>query len=149
MNISRILCLLPVFAAMPAMADQAKCIANSFPIVKITKDYQFSSPLFELEISNKSPFAIRGIIYRILIEQEGRSIPWHDDEAGVEINGGIDKGETRSVGVGAYGAPDDMPKDAKVTISITDVADKDLNQTVGKIKIMGWGNGQKSPICPD
>ncbi|WP_265517585.1 hypothetical protein [Nitratireductor luteus] len=94
------------------------------------------SDYIAVKISNGLPWAISFVHVAYTVRSQERSVPWVNENFGMDVRGGIEPGETREVKTNAFG----IPKDARnlvTTAKILDVADPQKRHVVGETFFIG------------
>ncbi|TGT91714.1 MULTISPECIES: hypothetical protein [unclassified Mesorhizobium] len=89
-----------------------------------------------LDVTNNLPWSISFVHVGYKVTTPGRSVPWSDENFGMDVNGGIEPGETRSIATSAFGLPE-IAKQLQTEAQILDVADAEKRHLVGEVKFIG------------
>ncbi|GLS33750.1 hypothetical protein SAMN04488498_11974 [Mesorhizobium albiziae] len=87
----------------------------------------------ELDVTNNLPWAISFVHVGYKVTTPGRSVPWSDENFGIDVSGGIEPGETRSIATSAFGIPE-IAADVQTEAQMLDVADAEKRHLVGEVR---------------
>ncbi|MDL4860812.1 hypothetical protein NPJ88_000545 [Halomonas elongata] len=77
--------------SMPAMADIE--VSNE----KYHPDENGLSGIFSYDVTNNYDVAVSALDLRVVASTPGREVPWADNRGSIDIPGGVEPGETRTL----------------------------------------------------
>jgi hypothetical protein len=101
---------------------------------------------FKADVTNNLGWPIAGIRIAYKVTSEGRSVPWEDDGFALQIDGGIEPGETHTIRTTAS-VPSEAPELLSTTAQVLDVSDQDQRQLIRDVTIIGWGDQKSDRQC--
>lgn len=104
--------------------------------------------VLRMTISNRLSYAISSLSYEVVVTEPGRSVPWHTSESGLAIAGGIEPGETRTIGAHMSRISSDAGNNLDVAVTVLDAADQDKTSIAGVSRFRDWSNGPSERGCP-
>ncbi|RUV62631.1 hypothetical protein EOA64_11370 [Mesorhizobium sp. M1A.F.Ca.IN.022.02.1.1] len=123
-------------AAKPDYAAIRSCLQRNVIVSKARIERTDFGPNIILDVTNNLPWAISFVHIGYKVTTPGRSVPWSDENFGMDVNGGIEPGETRSIATNAFGIPD-IARNLQTEAQILDVADAEKRHLVGEVKFVG------------
>lgn len=81
----------------------------------------------DCDVNNSTDTAVAALTFRIIGKQPDRTVPWVDDKGAMNVDGGIEPGETRRLLlIGNFASPDSLQKPGLTfTVEITEAEDVD------------------------
>lgn len=104
---------------------------------------------FTMEVTNGLSWAIAGIRIMYVAMSAGRSVPWEKDTLSLAISGGIEPGETRTIGTSALSFSNDAPDELITTVAVLDVTDPLERLLVKDVRVRGWSEEQSPMTCEE
>ncbi|ESY72768.1 hypothetical protein X743_14405 [Mesorhizobium sp. LNHC252B00] len=99
--------------------------------------------LIKVEVTNNLVWPISFVQIGYKVTTQGRSVPWANDNFGMNISGGIEPGEMREISTNVFGIPR-IANDLTTKAEILDVADAEERHLVGEVHFLG-NSDQPSP----
>lgn len=94
--------------------------------------------------TNNLDWPISGIRLQLEVVSEGRAVAWDESTHAISVPGGIEPGELRELAFTAR-LPNSTPDNARVNLTVLDVADAQRRQLVQSSRVIGWGS-ERSPL---
>ena len=125
-------------------ANVRSCLQQKVRVAnaKIAEDRSWIS----VDVTNGLPAAIAGVRYLAKVSTLGRAVPWVNRESAMDIPGGVEPGEMRTLSLYA-GTPDGASGDLVAEITVLDVIDATNKPLVGDTRYNDWAAGQSDMKC--
>lgn len=135
--------------AGPAMAntDLVRCIQEHVT-VEAEMGERIPTAIALLTVTNGLTHAISGISYRIQIVETGRTVAWVDTEVGLDIAGGIEPSETRTLRTRIPHFRREAGDDLQVNVTILEAVDAYNVPISGEKRYSGQESGPSELGCP-
>lgn len=133
----------------PAMgnAELVRCVQEHVT-VQAEMGERMPTAIALLTVTNDLSHAISGISYRIQIMEQGRSVPWVDTEVGLDIAGGIEPHETRTLRTRIPQFRREAGDDLQVNVTILEAVDAHNVPISGTKRYVGQEAGPSELGCP-
>ena len=141
------LLLMPIASITTAHADDASasvldkmklaCLQDGVKVSAATVEPSDFGPKVNVSVANGLKWAVRDIVISFKVTSVGRSVPWEEREFGVEIPGGIEPGETRSVSTPMLINPDTKGR-LQASAKVLNVTDADKRPFLAQPSYQGY-----------
>ena len=125
-----------------ALAD---CLQEKVIISKATVKTEDWGKSIAFAVTNNLKWPISFVSIKYEVVSKGRAVPWDATVFGMDIQGGIEPGETRTVRT-TLSLPSDVPEELEARGAIVDVADASRRQLIGKPRYAG-NSKELSPLA--
>lgn len=130
-----------------ASDDLVACVQENIRIEAAMAE-RFPSATAALTVTNGLSYAVSSLHYQIVVTETGRSVPWVKTDVGLNIAGGIEPGETRTLRTYIPSFSHSAGEHLSVDVTVLDAADADKVSIAGASMFQGWERGPSPKGCP-
>jgi hypothetical protein len=122
------------------------CLQKRILLTKVKIEKSDFGRNLSVDVTNRLSWPISAVRIEYIAQSVGRSVPWHQHDFFLSIDGGIEPNETRTISTTAF-VSNEAPDDLNVSAVILDVADQKKRQFIKEVSVAGWSDEKTKFQC--